>query len=162
MSSYWIPESVIGAIPIPLCSVLIVILTGVRSTWCHRVCRRMTKHPHQMVEHVHNTQKALGWITKAKWEGSPNADVKVVATLEKWDWEVNGVMHWVRYRIATNDADADDSMLRLEPGWNSPHPFPHVITKRHTFTIAPNSPDWMSPCNLYEILLTGVLGIVIR
>lgn len=74
-----------------LCSVLIAILTGIRSTWCYHVCRRIMKHPHQMAEYVHNTQKALGWttgraairVTRAMREGSPNADVKVEVTSEK-------------------------------------------------------------------------------
>lgn len=44
-----------------------------------------------MVERVHNTHKALDWtthraairITRARWEGSSNADLKVGAKLEK-------------------------------------------------------------------------------
>lgn len=145
MSPYWIPESVIGAVPIPLCSVLIVTLTGIRSTWCYHIWHCMMKHPHQIAERVHNTQKALGWttcreaarITRAKWEGSPNADVNVEAALEKWDWEAKEVMHWVRYCIAANDANPDGSVLRLEPGWNSSYPFPtcsHKKSQLHNFS----------------------------
>lgn len=39
--------------------------------------------------------------------------------------------------------------------------FPLVVTKSHSFIISQNSPDQMSHCDLYEILLTGALDIVI-
>lgn len=165
MSPYWIPESVIGAVPIPLCSVLIVTLTGIRSTWCYHIRHRMTKHPHQIAEHVHNTQKALGWtscraaarITRAKWEGSPNADVNVEAPLEKLRRRCTGWGNALLLMMQTLTAMC--SGLSQAEALHT-H-FPLVVTKRHTFIISQNSPDQMSHCDLYEILLTGALDIVI-